>query len=326
MSKIVVENISIDGISATVPKDIQINNDKKFISLTGIQQRRISNEDQCSSDLCYHSAEKIISDLNIDREEIEILIFVSQTSDYKLPSTSNILQNKLKLNRKCICMDISLGCSGYVYGLFLISSLINLHKLKKGILLVGDTISKEINQFDESTKSLFGDAGSATILSYDSQSEPLFFSLGGDGEGSECIIIPNSGSRICSNNLNKLQLNGPDVFNFGVNVIPKIMKDFFTEHNLSSDEIEHFIFHSANKMMNDKINKKLEIPEHKSPTCLKNYGNTSCATIPLTIITELSEIEKNKSIVLCGFGVGLSWATMYTKTNKNIHCSELVQI
>jgi 3-oxoacyl-[acyl-carrier-protein] synthase-3 len=326
MSFITVENISIVGMSTAVPTQTSINNNEKFIAATGVAEKRITDKTICTSDLCLKSAEQLINDLGIDKTDIEILIFVSQTPDYKLPVTSTILQHKLGLSQACLCLDIPLGCSGYVYGLTTISSLMSTGKIKKGLLLVGDTISKEVDPSDQATEPLFGDAGTATLLSYDENANPMLFGLGSDGEGYESIIITNSGARCSNSEMNKLSLNGIDVFNFGTNKVPKVVNQFIDNFGLEKDSIDHFIFHQANKFMNDKIYKKLGIAVDKTSSSLKHFGNTSSATIPLTIVTELGGIEKDNSMLFCGFGVGLSWGTFYTKASNNIFCSKLIEI
>ncbi len=325
MAFITIDNVNILGISATVPKKKITNTDSKFIATTGISERRITNNKTCTSDLCLSAAEQLIKDLGVNKEEINVIIFVSQTPDYKLPVTSTILQHKLNLPQSCLCFDIPLGCSGYVYGLATITSLINSGKIKKGLLLVGDTISKTVESGDPSTEPLFGDAGTATLLEYNETALPMMFDLGSDGEGYEAIIIQGGSSRDTSAS-EHLVLNGMDVFNFGITKIPKVINGFLTHNNLSINDIDVFVFHQANKLMNDKIYKKLSIPESKTLTSLNNFGNTSSATIPLTIISQQSEnIKKDTKLLFCGFGVGLSWGTSYIHTSKEIYCSKLIE-
>jgi 3-oxoacyl-[acyl-carrier-protein] synthase-3 len=331
-----IKNINILGISTTVPKQRSTNTNPKFISTTGVEETRIANATTCTSDLCLTSANKLIDDLNIDKNDIDILIFVSQTPDYKLPVTSTILQHKLGLPQSCLCFDIPLGCSGYVYGLYTIASLISSGELKKGLLLVGDTISKEVGMNDQSTKPLFGDAGTATILEYNESAAQMLFGLGSDGEGYETIIIPDGGSR---NKFNArsldivdgseksrcdLVLEGMDVFSFGVNKIPKVVNEFFNYYSLNIDSIDYFIFHQANKMMNDRICKKLSIPESKVLYSIQKYGNTSSATIPLTI-NYTNKVKANNKIFLCGFGVGLSWGSALITLTQDIYCPDIIE-
>lgn len=319
MGFITINNVNILGVAVAVPKLKIVNNNPKFSATTGVFERRITNSTTYTSDLCFESATHLLKDLNINKNDIEILVFVSQTPDYKLPVTSTILQHKLGLPQTCMCFDVPLGCSGYVYGLSIISSLINSGKINKGLLLVGDTISKEVNPDDQSTEPLFGDAGTATLLEYNENAKPMMFSLGSNGEEFESIIIPRGEK-------SKLLLNGIDVFTFGINTVPKVVNEFFNHFNIDKENIDLFVFHQANKMMNDKIYKKSNIPLDKTITSLNLFGNTSSATIPLTIVSNYTNIEKGKKLMFCGFGVGLSWGSAFIELTKDIHCSKLIEI
>ncbi len=324
MASIKIDNVNILGMAAAIPKTIDFNINDKFIATTGVSFKRISSPDVCSSDLCFEAANQLIEDLNIDKNEIEVLVFVSQTPDYKLPVTSTILQSRLKLPQSCMCLDIPLGCSGYVYGLSVISSLINSGKIKKGLLLVGDTISKILKPGDQSTEPLFGDAGTATLLEYNTESNPMLFDLGSDGDGYETIIIPGGGFRNQSDS-QYLDLKGMDVFNFGISKIPKVVNTFLNHFNIDKENIDLCVFHQANKLMNDKIYKKLSIPEEKTISSLYDFGNTSSATIPLTLITN-PNLKKDTRLLFCGFGVGLSWGSAYIQLNQDLHYSIIKEI
>jgi len=338
MKHISISNIKIEGISAAVPKGKLVNENSRLRNMTGINERRVTDESTFTSDLCYAAAEDIITKLGIDRNEIGVMVFVSQTSDYKLPITSAIIQDKLNLPQECICFDVPLGCSGYTYGLYILSSLIKSSNSKYGILLSGDTISKEVNPKDNSTFPLFGDAGTATILKHDPEfKNPMIFNLGTDGSGYNSIIIPHGGAKFPispesfieyqdekGNTRRKydLYLNGEEVFDFGTNKISQVLKQFIEENLL---EVDCLVLHQANKFMNDRITKKVGVPLEKSLTSLSCFGNTSSATIPLTLVTQLSTVNSPKNIVFCGFGVGLSWASAIIQ-QENIYCSDLIEI
>jgi 3-oxoacyl-[acyl-carrier-protein] synthase-3 len=338
MDNISISNIKIKGISAAVPKQVVFNNNPRLEKITGISQRRISSPNIFTSDLCYEAAVKLIQDLNIDPNEIGILIFISQTSDYRIPTTSTILQDKLSLPQTSICLDIPLGCSGYTYGLYVISSLLKNSNSKYGLLLAGDTISKETYFKDNSTHPLFGDAGTATLVEFDmNHVKPLIFNLGTDGSGYDSIIIPHGGSRhpisVDSNleiqdengnfkRLRDLHLDGSKVFDFGTNKISNILKEFIDVNQI---EVDCLILHQANKLMNDRITKKIGIPMEKSLSSLSKFGNTSSATIPLTLITEINSIPDYTNVLMCGFGVGLSWASVLIQ-QENIYFSNLIEI
>ena len=351
MATFSVNNIAIKGISCCVPKNTERNIDldiltqeeiQKFIDATGVEERRVVTKEICTSDLCCEAAEKLIKDLNWQKEEIEILVFVSQTADYILPVSAAILQDRLGLSTNCIAFDVPLGCSGYVYGISIIASMMKATGIKKGLLLAGDTSSKLLSKSDKSTIPLFGDGGSATAFELDEKADNLLFDLGTDGSGYKAIMIPDGGSRNrinedslkvvnieegISRNACNLVLDGMDVFGFGISQAPKTVNKLIEKFEIDEDAIDHFVFHQANLMMNKMIVKKLKLPVEKVPYSLKGFGNTSSTTIPLTIVTELKEslANNNKDLIICGFGVGLSWGTAKIKLD-NVVISDLIEI
>jgi len=340
MGFLTTRNVSIAGIAACVPKTIVQNSQlsllpaedlQKIISLTGINKRRIANPAICASDLCQTAAINLMNKLNWNSQDIEVLIFVSQTADYRLPSTSSLLQSRLNLSPDTFCLDISLGCSGYIYGLSVITSIMQNGAFKKGLLLVGDTISRVCSPKDKSTVPLFGDAGTATALSYSSTAEPMYYHFMSDGTGKDAIIIPGGGLReefsadslkfndkgegIERRNID-LVLEGMDVFSFGITKAPESVKSLLKYAELDKDYVDHFVFHQANLFMNNKIEKKLDISKLKVLSSLSEFGNTSGASIPLTIVYNSSQLKsdvKHKTFLACGFGVGLSWGSVVFK-------------
>lgn len=346
MAFIKIKNVAIKGLAACVPPNIESNADynmdkgelAKLIATTGIESRRICDKDTCTSDLCYKAAKTLIEELHWDKEDIDCLIFVTQTPDYILPATSCILQERLGLSKSCYTLDISLGCSGYVYGMSTITSLLATGSFKKGLLLVGDTLSKLCAIKDKSSRPLFGDAGTATALEYDETASDMFFNMCTDGKGKNTIIINDGGYRnmfdqdsltskmissgITRNNTN-LALDGMDVFSFAVSEVPPNIREL--EAFFDIQKSDYYVFHQANLLMNEMIRKKLKLTKEEVPYSLKDFGNTSCATIPLTMVTELQtklETEQLK-ITGSGFGVGLSWGSIYFETNK-IVCLPLI--
>jgi 3-oxoacyl-[acyl-carrier-protein] synthase-3 len=346
-----LKNVSIKGISACVPsfrednKTIPLfqNRDEadKFISSTGVEFRRVvKNSGICTSDMCYSSSLKLLNELDWKSEEIDCLIFVSQTPDYILPATACILQERLKLSSDCYALDISLGCSGWIYGLSVIASLISGGTMKKGLLLAGDTTTVTKSPRDKSTYPLFGDAGTATAVEFDANASPLMFNFGTDGKGHEAIMIPDGGFRnffnyrsseyaeiepgIIRNRLQSI-LNGPAVFTFGISKAPKSVNAILEYSGINKEEIDYFVFHQANKFMNEKIRTKLKIEPEKVPYSLREYGNTSSASIPLTIVTQLKPELNNKKMLACAFGVGLSWASVIFNSDY-LKCPGLIEI
>jgi len=348
-----IPNVAIKGIAATVPSFIENNRElellglpeerEKFISVTGIATRHTVKENKfCTSDLCFVAAEKLILDLKWNKEEIDCLLFVSQTPDYILPATACTLQHRLGLSMECFSMDISLGCSGYIYGLSTIGSLMSSGNFKKGLLLAGDTVTVTKSTRDKSTYPLFGDSGTATAIEYEEGAIGFKIHTGTDGKNFDSIMIPDGGFRnffkpeslnyyefepgIFRNNLQSI-LNGPNVYTFGITKAPKSVKDLLANFKIEIESIDYFVFHQANLHMNEKIRTKLKIPEEKVPYSLNEYGNTSSASIPLTIVTRLKEslnqYNINHLILICGFGVGLSWGSVLFET-KNLVCPEVI--
>lgn len=350
MALLSVSNVKIVGISACVPSFIDENIEsslaskkdmQKLISSIGVERKRIADDHTCTSDLCYEAAKKLIDELNWDRREIECLFFVSQTPDYILPATSCVLQDRLGLSEECYTTDISLGCSGWVYGLSAISSIMSSGKIKKGLLLVGDTTSKTTSRLDKSSWPLFGDAGTATAIEYSQECSELFFHLATDGSSANAIVIPDGGYRnnFSANSLilnsisegvqrNKLHtiLDGMNVFSFAITKVPKSIKRTLEFAKINSEDVDFYLLHQANFFLNETIRKKLKLELEKTPYSLKNFGNTSCATIPLTLVSENRNdlINKNLKLIGCGFGVGLSWGTVYFETDKII-CPPLIE-
>lgn len=344
-----IRNVAIKGISACVPGIADDIVDiykwagvEGFIESTGIRSRRRSRPEITSSDMCCAAAEKLIGDLGWDQSEIEALIFVSQTPDYDLPATSCLLQERLELSKECYTLDISLGCSGWVYGLSVLASLLQNGTMKKGLLLAGDTPTKLCSPDDKSVWPLFGDAGTATAVEYTSSGNDMMFTFNTDGKGAETIIVREGGYRTPFNedSLNvidcgedkrrngvQVELDGMDVFSFGISKAPKSVKQLCEYFGIDKDSVDIFSFHQANLMMNEMIRKKLKLPKEKVPYCMDEFGNTSCASIPLALVTRERKKLQNERIkhIACGFGVGLSWGSAYFETDK-ISVPELIEL
>lgn len=334
MAIIKYHNVGITAMSACVPSKVVSNRDigylipeeeiEKTINNIGIEERRYADKDVCSSDLCQKAAEKLLTDNGIERSSIDALIFVSQTSDYHQPATSPLLQHKLGLSTSCLCFDVNLACSGFVYGLSIAYSFASQNGVNNVLLLVGETMSKTVSQHDKVSTPLFGDAGTATLISKGKFSESVF-SLNSDGSGSDVIKMKYGGYRnpSCQEGFiahedkdgnirtgEQFYMDGMDVFNFGMRVEPKDIKTLMKACSISVDEIDLLIFHQANRFMTDFFAKRLKVPSEKTPYCLEKYGNTSSASIPLTIVSELKDKYPNRNnVIISGFGAGLSWAS-----------------
>ena len=339
------KNLKISGIAAGVPKNIVKSEDLNlsadydaaaFIETTGIRERRYSNE-FTTSDLCYAAAERLIADLGWEKSDIDILVFVSQNADYILPATACILQDRLGLKKECYAEDIALGCSGWVYGLSTIAGLMSGGDAKKALLLAGDAKRRAEYELD----TLMGFSGTATAIEYEEGAEGFKFHIGTDGSGYQSIIIPDGGARnmttersfvkeeVNGSMINRLtpRMDGMDVFSFAITVPPKSIKKLAEKYGFDYHEADYFVFHQGNVIMLDKIIKKLKVDPEKMPLSLPYFGNTSSASIPITIATQLKgKIEhKHTKFIGCGFGVGLSWGTVAFETEK-IVISDLVEL
>lgn len=349
MAKITYNNIGIAAVSACVPKNIKRNADlgylipegeiNKTINSIGIEERRYADADVCSSDLCLQAAEKLIEDNYIDKSSIDALIFVSQTADYHQPATAPLLQHKLGLNTSVLSFDVNLACSGYVYGLSIAYSFASQEGINNVLLLVGETMSKTVSQYDKVSTPLFGDAGTATLVTKGNFGK-AYFSLNSDGSGSDVIKMPYGGYRNPSSQEgfkekvdaegNKrtgehFYMDGMDVFNFGMKVEPKDIKGILAFGEITVDDLDLLIYHQANKFMTDFFSKRLKISSDKTPYSLKRFGNTSSASIPLTIVSEVKDNYLNReNVILSGFGAGLSWGTVLLDL-RNCNISNLIE-
>lgn len=336
-------NSRIAGMSAGVPRHIEPTVSttdkyaaKEYMQTTGIIEKRFSN-DFTTSDLCLAAAETLIAGLGWDKDEIDGLIFVSQTPDYILPATSCVLHGKLGLKKSCISLDISLGCSGWVYGLSVALSMLETGCLRKVLLMAGDARKHAAEEPDQ----LFGYAGTVTAIEYAPDSAPIMMELGTDGTGYDAIIRPGGGTRNpftetsleleeCEDGRKRhalqTRMKGMDVFAFGITTAPKSIKQLGKQFGFDYLDYDYFVFHQANRMMNETIRKKLKIDEAKMPYSMTHFGNTSSASIPLTIVTQLgAELTERKKIIGCAFGVGLSWGSVAFECD-NILISPLVEL
>jgi len=344
-----ISGVRLAGVSACVPKARVANAESKLlgpediqkvIKATGIEYRRMAPSEQCSSDLAFAAATKLLDDLGWSRSEIDVIVFVTQSGDYLLPATSFLLADRLGIGRGAIAFDVNLGCSGFTTGLSIVASMLSALGVRRGLLLCGDTPSKSVSPQDRSAALLFGDGGAAAALEL-SAGQRIDFDCGSDGSGWKAINIPDGGYRNVvtasslervkidegiSRNRCELILDGVEVFNFSIREVPKTVKALMDHLAVGVDEVDAFVFHQANMMMNETIRKKLKVPPEKMPYSLRNFGNTSSASIPVTMVTELGEKLRSgpNKLLLCGFGVGLSWTTAYLQTDKLV-CPPLIE-
>lgn len=329
-------------MSACVPKHIAYNRDltnlmpaedvEKMINSVGIRERRICDEDVFASDLCYKAAKKLMEDNAIAPESIDMVLFMSQGADYRIPATACILQHRLGLSKDCAAMDLSLGCSGFVYGLSVAMAYASMEGINRVLLLDGEAFSKIVDPRDKVNVPLYGDAGTATLIEKGDFEESIFI-LNTDGSGEDAVKIPcgmrnpitpaslNITEREDGNFRSDLEvyMDGMAVFNFAIKVVPKGVKELLNTTGQEINDIDWIVFHQSNRFMTDFFVKKLKADPRKIPYCIDRFGNTSSASIPLTIVSELQEkLSHRAKVILCGFGAGLSWATaevVFSKCN-----------
>lgn len=293
----------------------------KIADKVGINTRFVASENETSSDLAVKAAEKLfLENPNINKEDIDFVLFCTQSPDYFLPTSACIIQNKLGLPTTCGALDFNLGCSGYIYGLSLAKGLILGGIANNVLLLTGETYSKYLHPKDKGNRTIFGDAGSATLISTEGFAEIGNFSLGTDGKGAENLIVKTGGLR-CKNPMNDLTfdekanptssdylyMNGSEIFNFTIEAVPELVKNTLLKNKLTNDEIEGFVFHQANKFMLNFLRKKLKINEEKFHYYMSEVGNTVSSTVPIVLYEKLKNGELHGNILLGGFGVGYSW-------------------
>jgi 3-oxoacyl-[acyl-carrier-protein] synthase-3 len=326
--------VTICGASYHQPKKIYSNQDffKEFpesigasLEKTGVVSRAVADKSEVSSDLALAAAEKLIEQENIDRSRIGLLVYCSADFDYYTPATACVLHGKLDLPSSCGAMDLTLGCSAYIYALSAIKGMMETNGIENALLLTASTLTRLIHPKDRSNRFLFGDAGSATLISNKQEGSIGPFVFGTDGKGFEKIMVRDGYLRHPYTNASWIDrkdefgnvtndgsffMDGLNVFLFSVRVVPKMIAEVLAKASMKQDEIDLFIFHQPNVFLNETLRKKMNIPEEKFVHCMDKFGNTVQATIPIAISESIrnGRLKPGMNVLLAGFGVGLSWA------------------
>lgn len=323
MTESILKNCRIAGVSSCVPSRIidNVNDNKDFpkdevrkvVAIAGVRKRRVSDGKICSSDLCLNAAKELLAKLNWEKNSVDALIMVTQSPDYFLPSTSCLLHRDLGLSDGCATFDVGLGCSGYPYGLWLASMMIN-SGLNRVLLLHGETPSLFTSSDDRATSMLFGDAGTATAVEKDTSAEPWYFKLHTDGSGFDDLIIPAGGFRNRFEDNRRehfLHMDGSGLFNFTIKRVPPLISRILEMSGLEVDDVDYYVLHQSNQFMMKHIAKKCGLPVERTPIILDEYGNSGGPSVPLTITQSFckAKISKKLSLMLIGYGVGLSWGS-----------------
>lgn len=346
-----VTGVRIAGIASAVPDRVVSWRDlipvfgeaemTKISQSTGIESLRIAGGGICASDLCVAAAQSLIAELRVDTQAIDALIFVTQSPDYVLPATACSIASRLNLTHNCAAFDVNLGCSGYTYGIWMASHLIAGGGAGRVLLLAGEASDKQ-HPLDRSARPLFGEAGTATLLELDPAAGPMYFRYGTDGSGQNNLIIPAGQYRLPRSattsqtrdypdgnprSLEHLYMDGAEIFAFTIASVPPLLLQTAQDAGWSVADVDAFVLHQANGFMLKHLAKIARIPLEKVPLCLKDFGNTSSASIPLTITACLREriAAGPTRLVLAGFGVGYSWSSV-AFTTADLKLPPLVEV
>lgn len=339
-------------MSACVPSNVEDNlslpvfaseeEAMKVIASTGIRRHRAVDDGVTASDLSVKAVGALLGDLGWSPGDIDCLFYVCTSRDYIAPQTACILQDRLGLRNDAFVMDLPLGCSGWVYGMSVIGSMMSQGTFRRGLLIAAETNTRNRSRDDRTVRPLFGDAATVTALEFKPGAAPMNFMFGVDGSGYRAVWAEYGGMRnpVTPEALEMVEhepgvwrrgtdmvVNGMDVFGFAIKTPPKALKEFISEFSIETDTLDYLLLHQANRFIDEKIRKSLGIPAGKVPYCLEEYGNVTSASIPLTMVTRCADSLRNRpcSMLACGFGVGLAWATMDFKTD-GIIVSPLIEL
>lgn len=351
-------HVAISGIRVAVPAGgVRLEDEaayyggnpkkvKRLQSVTGMDCRRLCPPGVTAADLCAHAAERLLQDMRIDRASIDALLFLSQSPDYVMPATACTLQHRLGLGTHCAALDVGQGCSGYVYGLWLAGGLLESGAARRVLLLVGDAMPPR-DPRNRIIAPVFGDGGSATLVERRDNVAPMRFSLGTDGSGFETIIIPGGRARLPLSaaqeqdaplyedipdpegnpwRLVQPYMDGGAIFNFSINVVPQHLQDFLKDAGRTPEELDWLILHQANRQIMESIALKLGVPLEKTPRdTFSRYGNLASASIPAALADLYAETPPaaDARMLLCGYGVGLSWASCLLSPGE-LNCAPVI--
>ena len=342
MAPFAVQEIGLSAMCAAVPRtsasidELELLTESQranFVKTVGIRTRRIAGPDMCASDLCVAAAERVLEAAQLAATDIGALVFVTQTPDYPLPGNSMLVQRRLGLPTSTLLLDLHQGCAGFVYGLATLACLMSSAGIRNGLLLAGDTITRLLDSSDTSTVPIFSDAGSATLLTNGAQASQMFFNFGSDGSGADVIQVKGGGSR-CSvdgdtgeSSRASLSMRGIDVMQYSVRHVEPNVRELLEYAGGDVDTPDYYVLHQANQILNNSLLQKLDIPKEKAPETLYDFGNTSIATIPVTICHRLHEAlgGKRNRLLLSGFGAGFSWGSALVNTEPPVH-TELLEL
>ena len=348
-----IHNVRMTGVSACVPKEVVHSEDFPFFdkegaevfnNTVGIRERRLGPDSLCASDMCQAAAEKLLAELGWEKESVDMLVFESVTGDYKTPPTSCLLQDRLGLSEDCFCVDIPMGCCGCMYAMNVAGNMLSNGDIRRALLLIGDTALRMGSMQDKSRVPLFGDMGTAIALEYDPSAQPIMIDFHTLGSGYKALMTPHGGYRHPITEESFVQedfgngiirapkdtlIDGLAVFTFAISKPAKTVANMMEELHIDKDnDIDYYLIHQANKLIVDRLVKKLKLPAEKVPYNLEEFGNTGGASVPGLMVTRLREQlqqEGYKRLLCSSFGLGLSWGTMLLNVEKLV-IPELIEI
>lgn len=337
MAKWRIRNVRMAGVAACVPERTVATEDlgiltpeeaETFNKTVGIRHRHLAEDSVCASDMCQKAAEKLLEELGWERDTIDVLIFESVTGDYKTPPTSCLLQDRLGLPDTTFCLDMPMGCCGCLYAITVGGNMLTTGNVRRALLLIGDTALRMGSMKDKSRVPLFGDAGTAVALEYDTDAPEIVVDFHTFGQGYEALMTPHGGFRHPATPESFIEedfgngivrapihtlINGMNVFSFAISKPPRSIEEFMAAENIDRNtDIDYYLIHQANKMIVDRVVKKLKLPLEKVPYNIEEFGNLGGASIPSLMVTRLREqlSAAPTTLLMSSFGLGLSWATM----------------
>ena len=344
----------INGILTILPKKIvtfeeEIANynfspakSMKLKLAMGYKEHRIAEKGQCSSDFCRYGLDYLFDNGLLKKDEIDALLFVSQSADYFMPPTSNLIHGHYGLKHDCLCMDINQGCAGFELGLLQAFLLLDQSSVNKVVLMNADVLSPKVSEHDRNSKPLIGDAAAITIVEKCEEENTIYMNIKMDGTGAMALNIPAGGFRQpCTpetsimeedeaGNLRSkenLVMKGDDVFNFVQCEVPPMIEHLFEQANITHDDVDWFMFHQPNKFMLNKLADKIGVPREKMPAnIVENFGNASGVTVPTCISYNLGEelVNNKQKLCMAGFGVGLTWSSIYMEVG-NLKFNQIIE-
>lgn len=315
MGAIILEIASYFPDNVVTNQDLATRNPEwsvdRIAQKTGIEQRHIVRDDQFASDLAVEAAQQLFSTGVCQPSDVDYVLLCTQSPDYLLPTTACLVQHRLGIPKRAGALDFNLGCSGYIYGLGVAQGLIETGQASKVLLLTAETYSKFLDIEDRSSVTLFGDAAAATLIGATENGSglPGAYVYGTDGAGADHLIVKQGGMRFPGSPAGSLRMNGPEVFRFALDVVPECVQQMLEKSRQSIETIDLFVFHQANRYMLDHLRNKLNIPEEKFYVSFAQCGNTVSSTIPIALQSAIGEgrLKNGDTVMLVGFGVGLSW-------------------